>query len=64
MRALGCAQSALVIVHYVFCCVLRVKMLLSTPKPHQQVDADMAAGMGRPDNGPKLRSQAHAKMVH
>lgn len=24
------------------------------PKPHTQLDADLAAGMGMPDNGPKL----------
>ncbi len=34
----------------------KVKMLMSTPRPHKQVDADMASGMGAPDNGPKLRS--------
>lgn len=34
----------------------RVKLLLSTPKPHAQLDAELAAGMGRPDNGPRLRS--------
>lgn len=41
-------------------------MLLNTSKPHQQVDAEVAAGMGRPDNGPKLRSHgpADAAMVH
>ncbi|KAI8470747.1 MAG: hypothetical protein J3K34DRAFT_521059 [Monoraphidium minutum] len=32
------------------------KLLTTTPRPHNQVDADVAAGMGRPDNGPKLRS--------
>lgn len=42
----------------------RVKMLLNTPKPHNQVDAEVAAGMGRPDNGPKLRSSGPADMVH
>lgn len=26
------------------------------PKPHTQLDADLAAGMGMPDNGPKLMS--------
>lgn len=25
-------------------------------KPHTQLDADLAAGMGMPDNGPKLMS--------
>ncbi|XP_078148132.1 zinc finger (C2H2 type) family protein isoform X1 [Carex rostrata] len=29
---------------------------MNGPAPHTQVDADMAAGMGRPDNGPKLMS--------
>lgn len=24
------------------------------PAPHTQLDADLAAGMGMPDNGPKL----------
>jgi hypothetical protein len=42
----------------------RVKMLVSTPKPHTQVDAEVASGMGRPDNGPKLRSSGPAAMVH
>jgi hypothetical protein len=40
----------------------RVKMLLTTAKPHNQVDAEVAAGMGRPDNGPKLRSSGPADM--
>lgn len=26
------------------------------PAPHTQLDADLAAGMGMPDNGPKLMS--------
>lgn len=26
------------------------------PAPHTQLDADLAAGMGLPDNGPKLMS--------
>lgn len=26
------------------------------PAPHTQLDADVAAGMGMPDNGPKLMS--------
>lgn len=39
-------------------------MLLTTAKPHNQVDAEVAAGMGRPDNGPKLRSSGPADMVH
>ena len=34
----------------------KVKMLLTTPKPHTQKDADRAAGMGEPDNGPRLRA--------
>lgn len=42
----------------------RVKMLLNTPKPHAQVDAEVAAGMGRPDNGPKLRSSGPVDMMH
>lgn len=25
------------------------------PAPHNQIDAEVAAGMGTPDNGPKLR---------
>jgi bud site selection protein 20 len=33
-------------------------MLLASPRPHNQVDADMASGMGRPDNGPRLRAAA------
>lgn len=26
------------------------------PAPHTQLDADIASGMGMPDNGPKLMS--------
>ncbi|KAG6437321.1 hypothetical protein SASPL_102235 [Salvia splendens] len=33
------------------CC--SVKVMLG-PAPHTQLDADVAAGMGKPDNGPKL----------
>lgn len=33
---------------------LRVKMM-EGPAPHNQVDAEVAAGMGTPDNGPRLR---------
>jgi len=33
------------------------------PRPHNQVDAEVAGGMGRPDNGPKLRSSAAAMEV-
>lgn len=40
----------------------KVKMLLNTAKPHNQVDAEVASGMGRPDNGPKLRSHGPAAM--
>ncbi|KAG0620816.1 hypothetical protein M758_4G246700 [Ceratodon purpureus] len=32
----------------------RVKMM-EGPAPHNQTDAEVAAGMGVPDNGPKLR---------
>jgi len=32
----------------------RVKALLGD-KPHNQMDADLAGGMGRPDNGQQLR---------
>ncbi|KAL6273680.1 zinc finger protein 593 [Prunus avium] len=32
----------------------RVKLLMEAP--HTQLDADLAAGMGMPDNGPKLMS--------
>jgi hypothetical protein len=41
-------------------------MLLTTAKPHNQVDAEVAAGMSRPDNGPKLRSSgpADTEMLH
>lgn len=34
----------------------RVK-LMKGPKPHNQLDADLAGGMGLPDNGPRLRSE-------
>ncbi|KAL5981780.1 hypothetical protein ACLOJK_015844 [Asimina triloba] len=30
--------------------------LMEGPAPHTQLDAELAAGMGRPDNGPKLMS--------
>ncbi|XP_058082137.1 uncharacterized protein LOC131230300 [Magnolia sinica] len=30
--------------------------LMEGPAPHTQLDADLAAGMGMPDNGPKLMS--------
>ncbi|PKA65406.1 hypothetical protein AXF42_Ash005740 [Apostasia shenzhenica] len=33
----------------------RVKQM-NGPAPHTQLDAELAAGMGRPDNGPKLMS--------
>ncbi len=33
----------------------KVKMLNTTARPHNQRDAEAAAGMGAPDNGPKLR---------
>ncbi|KAK4834123.1 hypothetical protein QYF36_017338 [Acer negundo] len=33
----------------------RVKEMMGS-KPHTQLDADLAAGMGMPDNGPKLMS--------
>lgn len=35
---------------YLYC---SVKIMLG-PAPHTQLDADLAAGMGKPDNGPKL----------
>ncbi|XP_020276231.1 zinc finger C2H2 protein ECU02_0310 [Asparagus officinalis] len=33
----------------------RVKLMMG-PAPHTQLDAELAAGMGMPDNGPKLMS--------
>ncbi|MFS7908785.1 hypothetical protein Hanom_Chr01g00087161 [Helianthus anomalus] len=30
--------------------------VMAGPAPHTQIDADLAAGMGMPDNGPKLMS--------
>ncbi|XP_077225956.1 zinc finger (C2H2 type) family protein [Tasmannia lanceolata] len=33
----------------------RVKQMMG-PAPHNQLDAELAAGMGMPDNGPKLMS--------
>ncbi|XP_041026501.1 zinc finger protein 593 [Juglans microcarpa x Juglans regia] len=33
----------------------RVKQMMG-PAPHTQLDADLASGMGMPDNGPKLMS--------
>ncbi|KAJ0262184.1 hypothetical protein HA466_0051610 [Hirschfeldia incana] len=35
----------------------RVK-IMNGPAPHSQLDADLAAGMGMPDNGPKLMMAA------
>eukprot|EP00246_Nothoceros_aenigmaticus_P013957 TRINITY_DN5096_c0_g1_i1.p1 TRINITY_DN5096_c0_g1~~TRINITY_DN5096_c0_g1_i1.p1 ORF type:complete len:128 (+),score=13.99 TRINITY_DN5096_c0_g1_i1:116-499(+) len=35
----------------------RLKMMQG-PAPHTQLDAELAAGMGRPDNGPKLRGES------
>jgi len=29
---------------------------MAGPAPHTQLDAELAAGMGMPDNGPKLMS--------
>eukprot|EP00798_Chlamydomonas_sp_ICE-L_P026781 gene26781-4365_t len=34
----------------------KLKMLLTTARPHNQKDADKAGGLGAADNGPKLRS--------
>lgn len=34
---------------------ISVKQMMG-PAPHTQLDADLAAGMGMPDNGPKLMS--------
>jgi hypothetical protein len=34
-------------------CGCRVKEMMG-PAPHTQLDADIASGMGMPDNGPKL----------
>ncbi|KAL6534147.1 hypothetical protein OROHE_013072 [Orobanche hederae] len=33
----------------------RMKLMMG-PAPHTQLDAELAAGMGMPDNGPKLMS--------
>jgi hypothetical protein len=51
----------LLLLHCCFCC--RVKLLLNTPKPHNQIDAEVAAGMGLPDNGPRLRSRGPVAMM-
>mmetsp|Transcript_11588 Transcript_11588/g.42373 ORF Transcript_11588/g.42373 Transcript_11588/m.42373 type:complete len:138 (+) Transcript_11588:189-602(+) len=40
-----------------------LKKLRDGPRPHNQLDADMAAGMGAPDNGPKLRSTAQVAVM-
>lgn len=37
------------------CSLHSVKQMMG-PAPHTQLDAELAAGMGRPDNGPKLMS--------
>ena len=34
--------------------IFRIKMMQGEA-PHSQLDAEMAAGMGKPDNGPSLR---------
>lgn len=39
----------------VLCLMCSVKQMMG-PAPHTQLDADLAAGMGMPDNGPKLMS--------
>ncbi|KAL3628480.1 hypothetical protein CASFOL_027526 [Castilleja foliolosa] len=31
-----------------------VLKIMMGPAPHNQLDAELAAGMGMPDNGPKL----------
>lgn len=41
----------------------KLKMLLTSARPHAQRDADAAAGMGAPDNGPRLRSATAAAAV-
>lgn len=38
-----------------FLCSCSLK-LMNGPAPHTQLDADLAAGMGMPDNGPKFMS--------
>jgi len=38
-----------------FLCDCSVKKI-ERPAPHSQLDADLAGGMGMPDNGPKLMS--------
>ncbi|XP_047251983.1 zinc finger protein 593 homolog isoform X2 [Capsicum annuum] len=40
-----------------YCMHCDVKMMMG-PKPHTQLDAELAAGMGMPDNGPKLMSMS------
>jgi hypothetical protein len=45
---------------YITCVLyIRVKMM-NGDAPHNQVDADMAAGMGAPDHGPRLRTEGVA----
>lgn len=36
-------------------CLHSLKLMMG-PAPHTQLDAELAAGMGMPDNGPKLMS--------
>ncbi|KAL4191130.1 hypothetical protein AMTRI_Chr07g79150 [Amborella trichopoda] len=38
-----------------YCLHCDVKQMMG-PAPHTQLDAELAAGMGMPDNGPKLMS--------
>ena len=40
----------------------RIKMLMTTARPHSRKDAEKAGGMGEPDNGRKLRSAGPADM--
>ncbi len=40
----------------------RVKMM-DGAAPHNQIDAEVAAGMGRPDNGPRLQVEDPAMIL-
>ena len=43
------------VVFYIAVIFFSVKLMMG-PAPHTQLDAELAAGMGMPDNGTKLMS--------
>lgn len=53
MHCIGFLKNLKRIFHLTLLINCSVKEMMG-PKPHTQLDADLAAGMGMPDNGPKL----------